>query len=601
MAYTYGTENANGVPINVAFTFDGTEVSWGRDNLESMAPLTNRSESIDGDYEISDLNITLIDTDGAIWNALGNGTTWMNKDFSATVYVGGQMGFNTYGPNGAKKLVLQDLFSSGTYPVHNGRVREVAKHNRMVRIKSRNNLAAIKDLEWRFPFTNYLLIAANYGVTPVTYGSNVFYDNFNIGTRFPNSLNDIENDGDKYTVYVAANPSVTNDYMTVKYPFIDFRSQPGLEDGYIYPGTQFYFDCPRVKMDGSWLGTRVGTINSQSDADAFGFPSVAAAEAVKIAGAGGGTYILNRTRLTPAAGTVPVSNRFYLQQNLTLNGNPADLFKKLLSAHCVTPLFGTSDIDPSTLATSRRVTQFLNFEQRIDPKGGKVSPYIKDLIRSIYGAFNVNTANKFEFRAYGPKNLNVPIGTLDATTVLDCDYSNDFETFKNRILVKYGYSFGSGTFTKEYEAKGISWSGSTDNTLTLESNWLRDEKEVKNLTHRLIRRFENGVPRISVTVPLKHVGAEIGSLFRVTDPDSGLDGKVIEVTQYSKDISDDRKVVLSGVDGDILYNRKGYGYWMGGLVLPSGPVSGTSTGGCGTAGTVANINMSIYGSQFVWW
>jgi hypothetical protein len=106
---------------------------------------------------------------------------------------------------------------------------------------------------------------------------------------------------------------------------------------------------------------------------------------------------------------------------------------------------------------------------------------------------------------------------------------------------------------------------------------------------------------MSVTMPLKYVGAEIGSLYQIVDQDSGLNGKVLEVTQYNKDVTDDRKVTLTGVDGDVLYNRKGFGYWMGGTVQPSGNVSGTSTFGWGTGGTQANINTAIYGSQFVWW
>lgn len=91
MAYTLGTANANGVPTSVDFSFNGVAVNWGRDNLYSMSPLSNRSESVDGSYELSDLDVELIDTNGSIWGSLGNGTTAFYKPFSATVYVGGRL------------------------------------------------------------------------------------------------------------------------------------------------------------------------------------------------------------------------------------------------------------------------------------------------------------------------------------------------------------------------------------------------------------------------------------------------------------------------------------------------------------------------------
>jgi hypothetical protein len=93
----------------------------------------------------------------------------------------------------------------------------------------------------------------------------------------------------------------------------------------------------------------------------------------------------------------------------------------------------------------------------------------------------------------------------------------------------------------------------------------------------------------------------LGSIFSITDTDSGLSSKIVELTSYRKDFSEDRTIEFEGADGAVLYNRKGFGYWGPGTVLPGVPVSGTSTFGWGTNGTVNNINGTIFGSCFSWW
>lgn len=590
MSLLYGTNSAWGAPVTVELSFDGTVTPWGTANLYSMSPLSNRSESIDGGYEISELGLELIDTNGSVWNTLGNGTTCMNKVFSATVYVGGRLDYASYGPNSASRLQLLDLVNSATYTVHQGRVTDVSKDRRLVRIKSKNNLRAIADLEWRFPFTTGAMSS------PSVLGTYIFTPN-NVATFFANSAFDMNEEGNKFSVYAAVATTQPSDVIDVLYPPIAGRGTLGRLSGYRYPGTQFYFDCPRLKMAGTWLTDFSGTIDTIELANQYGFNSLSAAEAAH----SGTRYPINKTRLNAQSGTLPTGSWLYFQQNLKLTETPTNLFKELIAGHCSSPFFGTADIDSNTFAQSQAITTYQTFEQIIDPQGGKVAPYLKNLIESVYGAFNVNTNNRFEFRAYGPKNLQQSIGTLNGTDIVDANYSNSFDTFKNRAVIKYGFDFNSGEYTKQFELRGSSWAGTTDNPFTLESKWLRNENEVGVLAYRLMARFANGVPRISVTLPLKYVGAEIGSLFQVFDEDSGLGGKVLEVTGYEKDVTEQRNVVLSGIDGDVLYNRKGYGYWMGGTVQPSGNVSGTSTFGWGTGGTMAGINQQTYGSQFVWW
>lgn len=590
--YQYGTDSHYGVPITIHLTFDGTSTPWGTANLYSMAPLTNRAESIDGSYEISNLDVELIDTNGSIWGSLGHGTTAFYKPFAATVYVGGRRNESTYGPSSLSRLPLQDLTNSATYTVHSGRIVEVSKKDRKVRIKSQNNLRSVADLEWKFPFTPGAV------ENPTRLGSYMLYSN-NLATSYPNSVFDLNEEGNAFSVYAAITAGSTNtlDGLPYWYPATAGKGTLGLKSGYVYPGTQFYTDFTIVKFKGTWMQTKTGTIDTLEEAYRYGFSSLSDAEAAK----GVDTYTIMKTRLNIEDGTLLSSNGLYLQQNLFLEETPANLFRELIAGHCVTQYFGTEHIEQQSFGTSQRHTTYQTFSQRIDPKGGKVLPSLKDLIQSTYGLFSVNTSNQFEYRAYGPRNLQANIGTIDGTTLLDSSFSNAIEEAKNRVVVRYGFSPVTGEFGKQIEVKQAGWSGTADNPLIIESKWLQDNNEANVFAKRVLSRFAFTSPKIALTVTAKHSGVGLGSLFNVVDPDSGLNNKVVEVVAYSKDFTDERKIQLECIDGESVYSRRGYGQWMGGTVQPSGAVSGTSTFGWGTGGTQANINAAIYGSQFVWW
>lgn len=593
MSYILGTDNSNGVPTSIEFTFDGTAVSWGGDNLYSMAPLVNRSETVDGDYELSELDIELIDTNGSIWTALGNGTSAFYKSLCATVYVGGHFNLYPYGPVGASRLRKDSNASSATYVMHTGQIVEVGKYNRLVHIKSQNNLKALEDMEWRFPYSEGVI------PNPSKLGTFMFFPT-NFGTRYPNSVFDVNAEGNEFSVYAAVSPTATTtteDGLAYWYPTIPNRGTLGLLPLYVYPGTQFYTDYSRVEFVGSFLDIFVGTIENDAQAWTYGFASRDAADAAKVAG----NYPIYKTRLSIPDGTLSTGSLLYLQQNLTLTETPANLFRELVTGHCVTPYFGTSDIEQSSFGSSQRVTVYQTFSQKIDPKGGKVGPYIKDLIGATYGNFSVDVNNKFVYRAYGPRNLNANIGTLDSSSIVESSFTSRKDDAKNRIVLKYAWSYEADKYNKTIEVKGDNWSGTTDNPLVIESKWMQNDNEANVFAKRLLNRFKNTAPKIDLTVSMKHVGVDLGSLFNVIDADSGLNNKTVEIVSYEKDFVEERKVNFHCIDGEAVYSRKGYGQWMSGTVQPSGMVSGTSTWGWGTSGTMAGINTSLYGTMFVWW
>jgi hypothetical protein len=587
VAFTLGTDSANGVPISVQLAFNGVAVNWGGDNLYSMSPLSNRAESVDGSYELTDLDVELIDTNGSIWGSLGNGTSAFYKPFSATVYVGGRLEWETYGPVGKQRVAHLDNVGAATYTVHTGQIVEVAKKDRKVRIKSQNNLRALEDMEWRFPYSDSAAVRSS------MYGSYAFVD-YDFRTYWPKALYAWNEDRDSFSL--SAGVGTRAAVLSVDYPSIANRGTMGLLYPYTYPGTQFYADFPLVKFTGTFLGTYAGTITSGTDANNYGYAGLVEAEAAR----SGTRYVINKTRLHVQDGTLPLAGRYHLQQNLTLEETPANLFRELIAGHCVSPYFGTTDIEQSNFGTSQMHTAYLTFSQRIDPKGGKVLPYLKDLINSIYGQFSVNQDNKFELKAYGPRNLTASIGTVDGTTLLDSSFRSNREDAKNRVVLKYAYSTDTNSYNKAYELTGTPWAGTIDNPVVIQSKWIQNDDEARTFTQRILNRFKNTSPRIDLSVSMKHAGVNLGTLLVVNDPDSGLSNKVVEVVGYTKDFTDGRKIDFSCIDGESVYSRKGFGQWMSGASLPSGDVSGTSTFGFGTSGTMANINVSTYGTQFTW-
>jgi hypothetical protein len=579
----FGTGNAFGVPITLAFSYDGVARDWGSTIVHHIEPITNKAESIDGNYQISDLDVEFIDTNGSLWTILGHGTTAFNKSLTLTAYVGGTMDYT----NG--RFQLQNTANSATFTVHQGNVTNVVKRNRLVRIKSKNNLRLVADLEWRFPFKDEPIFGTRIG-------SYFFFQGTNLGSSYKTSAFDITDENEEFDIFAGITGSSIGS-LGSSYPSIAGRGTLGLLPTYHYPGTQFYFDVPRFRLKGSFLGTKQGTINTDEDAFKFGFDGIGAAEAAKT----GGSYILNRTRLHVQNGSVSEGNRFFLQQRLSLTETPANLFREVLCGHCVNPYFGTSDIDSVSFADSQKITAYQTFTYDVHPKETKAGDAVKNLLESVNGLFSVNTDNKFEFRAYGPRNLQQTIGSIGSNHIIEAEQSNDIEDFKNRVVIKYGYSVDSEDFQKTYELKASNWTSASDRPLEISSKWLKVDNEAAILAQRLLTRFNRTVPRVRVTVPLNYAGVGLGSLFHVTDVDSGLDGKVVELVGYRKDFAEERTVEFDAIDGNSLYNRKGFGYWGPGTVLPGVPVSGTSTFGWGTNGTVNNINGTFYGSCFNWW
>lgn len=603
MPYLFGTDSNCDVPVSLGFSFNGTSVSWGSDIAYHVEPLSNRAESIDGNYAVSDLDVQFIDTNGSLWGSLGYGTTAFNKEFSLTAYVGGTMDFS------GGKLKLINGSNSGTYLLHTGKISYVARANRLVRIRSSNYLRLLTELSWRFPYRRSALTA---GETKV--GSYYFSDPFssdkNYGTLYHNAMFNLNPQRDQFEFY-AAKIGLTTVLETL-YPTTTSRGSLGVipptvawpTGEYFYPGTQFYVDATIAKYKGSFLGTKTGTIDSLEDANTYGYANVAAAEVARLASGDGSSYEIQRTRFAPVGGTDADTGHFFLQQNLTLSESPANLWRELFCGNCVDPYFTMANIDAVTFAEAQTTTAFQSFSYRVDPKGGKVFPAIKNIVESVFGLFAVNTESLFEIRPYGPKRIRVTPPTIGSTDVIDASYTNDIEDYFNRIVVNYNYIHDDLDFHGRYEVKAPGWDFLSDRAFTLDSKVIYNENNAYVFANRLLKRVNNTAPRLSITVPLKYAGALIGSLYSLQDPDTTTGTKIVEITQYSKDFSESKNVTLSGVDAEALYFRKGYAYWGTRTVLPGEAVTSASDSGWGVNGpngTTPNINVDIHGTSFVWW
>lgn len=591
MPYLFNENTRAGVPIAYQFAYGGNSVDWGSTRLMSMGDVSVRAEPLDGKFSVSELKTTFADTDGSLWGSFGHGTTCLGSSWSATVYIGGTMEFSSYGA-GETRLTRLNTQGAGTYVIHKGRITDIQRSRRTVTLTSRSLMAQVADLEWRFPVHEDPYIYSN------RYGSNFFF-NTNLITTYGTCFFNYEEDNKKFQAYVFVGSNIPGS-VDAAYPTPAGRGTMGRANDCLYPGTQFYLDFDRYFFEGTYLGTYSGTINSLEDAWRYGFSTVEAAESAKVSS----VYPIGKTRLTLKVEGEPEFTKgsyfVYQQSALSLGESPAILWREMLTGCCVTPLFGSStDIDADSYGTAATITAFQYWERQIDPKGGKVLPYIKNLMEPLHALFSVNPQNKLRLHCYGPRNLNEVIGTIAGTEIIESDVSSSIEDKFNRFTLKYGYEFTTGSYTKTLEKTGSGWSHSNDFPRAIESQWLHNENDAILIADRLLRRFYAGMPRLNLTVPLSKVNADIGSLYAVNDDDMGYSSRIFEVVETSKDFSQKRTVTLGMWDGDTLYRQRGFAKFEDANSLTEA-VSGTSTSGWGTNGTVSNINQSFYGSQFVW-
>lgn len=600
MGLTYGTTSRNGVPLYLKFIFGGTEMTSWKQPIR-INQFSNSGESVDGKYRISDLDVTFPDVYGSMFaTTFGNGTRGFGSSLQVVAYLGGTMEYQSQ----AALTVWKHLGTAGAVAatLHTGKVYGLTYSGRTLRIRSRTALGLTSELQWQFPVHDTSMPLT--GGAATTLGT-WFYYPYDLTTTYLGTTAFYDYDSDKrFKVNAYVTGSNYGDYgVHTEYPAMSGRGTVPIDPNFYWPGTNaggtnFYDVYGFVNFDGTYLGTKYGTINTDYEAQEYGYTNLSAAESAKSGGTSIATYVINKTRLRPK-GTYTGSALHWICP-MTIGGSPAEVFELLMTGAMVSPFFTTADLDVNTFATSSQISAFSYFEKIIDFDDKSVLASIKDVVDSTQALFSVNPSNKFEFMTYGPRNLTVTIPSMGTADIIETTFENLEEDYFNRFLIKYQYDSISGRYNAQTEIKTQLWTRTSDRLKTMNCQWIQNPNEAVTLCQRLADRYKNTLPHVNIRTNLNKIGYGIGTLLTITDVNSMLSSKVIQLTGFKADW-EEKTIDFEALDAEALYLRKGYAFWMAGTALPGNAVSGTSTSGWGTGGTQANINATLYGTFFSWW
>lgn len=601
---TLGTHSKYGVPVSYQFTYDNGTVDWGSTLVTRVSDLSNSSDPINGRRKVSNLSVSLYDPTGTVWTALGGGTGAFGKQLGMDVTIGGTLGFD--GSDIGERLVFKGTQGGNTYGVHQGNITTVSKENKVVTFESQNILNLLDKLKWQPPMQ--VTHPASFGsvfeefafvVPHVDYTAQTYWDDL-IGLCGYNFNSD--NTSCDFRANAGVNTAVTADYLgtgiydtsegTGIYDYLDYR--------FAHLDTKYHYEYPIQKFKGTIIGTYFGTITSEDDAKRFGYTNLGDAEDSRVPASGGTFYPISKVRVEFPNGVASNVGILQLVQPITLTGDPTGVLRHMLYGKMVTDYFlEANHKDESSWDESRRIGAFKTYSQGIDPDDEKVTEYISDLLKTEMALFYVTNSNKFAFRSYGPKDLYSSITELGSAQILNSSYNNDINDYYNRISIKYGYNISSKEYTNTWNGTLSDWEPINDRPYEIESRWLDNGNLARITGKRLLKRFDKTNPKVDVEITLEESGMDLGSLYKITDANSSLDGKVIQAVEYNKGFSSSKTIKVTGLDGDALYFQRGYARWEGDDDLDA-PVSGTSQSGWGINGTVHNINTTLHGTQFVW-
>jgi len=298
---------------------------------------------------------------------------------------------------------------------------------------------------------------------------------------------------------------------------------------------------------------------------------------------------------------------------MNLHGNPATIYREMLTGVYVWPFFGTTNIDTESFNDFQKAVTFMDFRTTLDPAETNVIDLFKNFVSSTFSLFTITETDKFQIVPYAPRNLLQEAPALGEYDIVRSEVEANIEDLKNRITVDYGFSASTGSYGLSIGTTGSAWSHDNDLLLETESKFIFDNNEARTLMLRQAKRYRNGLNKYTITLPLTRLGIRLGSIYTVTDTDVGLATKAIQIINYQKDIDRGNNVQILGYDAESLYQRKGFWFWEHGTVMPPGTsISGTTTFIWGTSlaadvtthnqpGTAHGINTAIYGTVFQWW
>jgi hypothetical protein len=559
-----------GVAIDYNIAFNGVDQYWGTDSMKSVSSSRYEAESRDSRLNVPSFRASIYDPVGQMWDLFGHGTTAFNKDIVVGVKIGGT--YDDIETSSGTFFGRVSTYGADEYTLHTGKIKRVSKKNRIVSFESRNNMHIIKDLAWQLPIDAV-------SVTPgaLTSGTRTEVTSINPLSKYDTVYSVADSIGTyKGKVSAYASKSTLNlvNYLGTGHETSDVSV--GIDAGYILLDTKFRNETELVE---------------------FNYTEIQ----------GVGTFID-----WPGEADNTVTDFYWVQSSMGISGDPVNVLRHFISGKFVSDFFiDGSDVDAASFNNSAKNYSFSTFSGTLTAKtdeGEGLFSDIQDIITSTASLFFVDEVNKINLVTYGPRDLHNDLDILTGTDLTEVGVSNEIEDSYNKTTIKYAYSRDDSKFTRTSSIQADDWSGTDNRELVIESKWMTSRVEAEIINQRLFNRYKNTLPRIEFKTTLSELGRGIGDLVRITDFDSGLSEKVVQVNAYNADVMNNKIVSYSGIDGESLFLQNGYSHWEDEGDL-EGTVSGTSTSGWAyggiqsglSNGTTPGINEDIYGTAFKWW
>ena len=597
---TISLDNQQGVHIEHEIIFNGEVTDWFQKSVE-LSSISNEASTFDNKRRVSDVTMRVSDLDGEIWGSMGDGTTAFGKGLKVITTIGGQYGASSFGQ-------LTGVGFTGTtggtqYITHVGSVVEVQKSGRSVVIRSKNNMERINDLTIKPPVST-APYPTGHALVPNT---DLYYQDFTfVSNSYRSVWDDIVANGawdisdDKTGCSMAIYGGFSTDISVDSTGLYDADTVT-MPSKY-YPKTdQWYRDHSKAIVKGTYLGTYAGTIGDLETANLYGFETLAeAVTAINIDG-NGTYYTIDKMRFKWPEGKDGAFERIYPTSSITMDGDYTSILKHFITGAFVYRRFDSGDLDSNSFDKSSAVGAFSNFRGTILAKEDKLIPHIDDILASTSAMFSVNNVNAFEYLAYGPVEIVGNLGTILSKDVINTSYTNRQEDAYNAFELHYRYENDTDSYGTFVRGTLDNWTVDNERLLKLETKWMYNNNETGVYLTQLQSKYTKTAPVVNVTTSLNKGGVEIGDLLTVTDVDSAINERVLQVRKFNKDFSNGKTVDFEMLDGETIYYGRGWSFWGTQTNLTSVVDDTSNSGWADGSDNVANINTTVFGDNFKYW
>jgi len=381
-----------------------------------------------------------------------------------------------------------------------------------------------------------------------------------------------------------------------------------ISSSYTNMESAWYREHSKLILTGTFLGTLLGTIRDIETANRYGFANLADSEAVIDEQDSGTYYPIGKLRIKWPQGTAQPFDRLYPAASITMASDYTSILTHLIAGKFIYRRFASTDIDSTSFGKSSQIGAFSNFIGTVLAKEDKVIPHIDDIVNSTQAMFSVNNNNKFEYLAYGPVEIVGQLGEILQKDVLESSSTNRKEDAYNAFEVHYKYDVDSDAYGTVVTGTLDNWSEDEERLLKIESKWMHNDNEAVIFKDQVKSRYAKTSPVILVTTGLNKSEFQIGTLIAVTDVNSGLSAKPLQVRKYTKDFPNAKNIMFEMLDAEALYYGKGWAFWgteasndPTPVIVPTAVTTSSRSGFADGGDLVANINSDIYGDNFKWW